>query len=564
MKKSGKKKFISMSRRAVTITTVSSLIMTLACVLVASVFFERITIGIYEQMEKSITGSALRNSNKEDLLYILNETADVINSMDDPVKLYNEDRDAYFQKFSLIQDNGRYKDLWDYFNGTRKSTESTCFVLVMIYPEKDYLVYVMDASNFNVMPCGELLEDDFSMYKNNSGIDFQGFNTFSPTYGPVRTDGVVAYVDEEKDIYAYLLADIPVSEVRRKGYLFICNTALLAMFITALFCIFVTWAVRETAVNHINHIAEKAEEFVDSYERRAGEHIETHIFDNLYSGKIIELQNLSSSLKSMELETNSYLKDIDRLVGEKARISTELDIASKIQEAAMPRNFDEYNSYKEFELFGDMDPAKEVGGDFYDFFMLDDDHLCLVMADVSGKGIPGALYMMVSKIAIKTRAEQGGTPSDILMYVNDRLSQSNAADMFVTVWLGILDIKTGHVIAANAGHEYPVITDENGTYTLMKDKHGFVCGGMEGLKYKDYEFDIPKNGRLFIYTDGVPETANDQNEFFGAGRMVDALNNCKNKDAKGTVEYMQKALKEFSDGSEQFDDTTLLCLWYKG
>ena len=234
MKKSGKKKSISMIRRAVTITTVSSLIMTLACVFVASVFFERITIGIYEQMEKSITGSAYQNANKDDLAFILNETADVINSMEDPVKSYNENRDEFIEKFALIQDHGIYKDLWNYFNTTRKSTESTCFVLVMIYPEKDFLVYVMDASDFNVMPCGELLEDDFKRYAGNPGMDFMGFNTISPTYGPVRTDGVPVYVDEEKDIYAYLLADIPVSEVRHKGILFIINTALLALFITAL------------------------------------------------------------------------------------------------------------------------------------------------------------------------------------------------------------------------------------------------------------------------------------------------------------------------------------------
>ena len=210
-----------------------------------------------------------------------------------------------------------------------------------------------------------------------------------------------------------------------------------------------------------------------------------------------------------------------------------------------------------------MHPAKEVGGDFYDFFMIDDDHLCLVMADVSGKGIPAALYMMVSMIAIKTRAEQGGTPSEILVYVNDRLSANNSVDMFVTVWLGIITVSTGHVIAANAGHEYPVVTDEKGIYQLMKDKHGFVLGGMGGLKYKDYEFDIPRNGRLFVYTDGVPEAQNEKEEFFGTDRMVDALNQCKDMSPKDTIDHVKKAVDDFVGNAEQFDDTTLLSFVYK-
>lgn len=564
MKKSGVKKSISMSRRAVSITTISSLIMTLACLLVASVFFERISIGIYEQMETSITGSALQNADQELLAKIILETDEAIDRIADPATQYQSDEQKYLQNFSDIQNSADYKALWNYFNTTRKSTESTCFVLVMLRPRENYWVYVMDASDYNVIPCGTLLLDDFSQYDGHPGKEFEGFVTFSPTYGRVRTDGVPAYIDEEKDIYAYLLADIPISEVRQKGYLFILNTALLAIIITALSCIFVYLAVKKTAVEPINNIAEKAEDFVDSYEKRYGEHLETHIFEELYNGNVSELQNLSRSLSSMELETNSYIKDIDRLAGEKARTNTELEIATRIQAASIPRNFDDYKHINELELYGDMKPAKAVGGDFYDFFLLDDTHMCVVMADVSGKGIPGALYMMVSMVAIRTRAEQGGNPSEILRYVNEKLSANNSVDMFVTVWLGILDINTGHVIAANAGHEYPAVADENGTYTLMKDKHGFVCGGMEGVRYKDYEFDIPRNGRLFIYTDGVPESANNNNEFFGTDRMLSALNQCSDKNPKQTIEHVQEEIEKFTEGVERFDDTTLLCLWYKG
>ncbi len=564
MEKSKKKKAISMSRLAVSIATISSIVLTLACVFIASVFFELITVGVFEQMEVSITGAALKNADMDKLTYIVDETAKTVSQIDDPVKEFNSNPDAFIERFSYIQNDSRYKELWEYFNSTRKATESTCFVLVMIYPEENFWIYTMDASDYNVFPCGKLYEDDFSYYSGRPGVGFKGFVTISPTYGRVRTGGVPAYIDDEKGIYAYLLADIPVQRVRQKGFLFLVNTALVAALLTVISCLLVNFLVKKAAVNSLNMITEKAEEFVDSYEQRSGEHLETHIFEDMYEGNVTELQELSRSLVSMELETNSYLKDIDILAGEKARISTELDIATKIQDAAIPRNFDDYKDFTEFELYGDMKPAKEVGGDFYDFFLLDDTHLCIVMADVSGKGVPAALFMMVSKIAIKTRAEQGGNPSDILRYVNDRLSANNTMDMFVTVWIGILDITNGHVVAANAGHEYPVVTDENGTYALMKDKHGFVCGGMEGLKYKDYEFDIPKGGRLFVYTDGVPESQNREAQFFGTDRMVDALNECKDASPKETIEHMQKRIEEFVCGADPFDDTTLLSLWYKG
>ena len=260
---------------------------------------------------------------------------------------------------------------------------------------------------------------------------------------------------------------------------------------------------------------------------------------------------------------NSYIEDINRLAGEKAKISTELDIATKIQEATIPKNFADYDKYPQLELYGDCKPAKQVGGDFYDLFMLDEDHLCIVMADVSGKGIPAALYMMVSKIAIQTRAEQGGTPSEILYYVNNRLSANNDIDMFVTVWLGILTLSTGHVIATNAGHEYPAITDENGNFSLQMEKHGFVCGGMEGIRFKDREFDIPKGGKLFLYTDGVAESINRSQEFYGTDRMLDALNECKGLSPKATIEHMHESLNEYAGGADQFDDTTMLCIEYK-
>ncbi len=546
------------------ISVTSSVLLGLIIILVSAMFFRKESIKIYEGMETSLTRSALVNVDRNALQDLIIQTAQVVETIEDPVSMRNNNEAEYFAKFADIENSESYKAIWDKLNNTRRATISTAYCISLIYPERGYWVYVMDASDSTVQRCGELLFADFSDYKGNPGMDYLGNVTMSPTYGGVRTDGVAIYTDESRGIYSYLTADIPISTTQRNVRLFLLQSAIAAFMLSLLFSIGIFVCVNSVVVKPLNNMAGKAEDFVDMYEERFDTHQGTDIFKNIYHGDVKELNKLTDSLQSMEFEMNSYIEDINRLAGEKARISTELDIATKIQEATIPRNFADYNKYQQLEIYGDCKPAKEVGGDFYDFFMLDEDHLCIVMADVSGKGIPAALYMMVSKIAIQTRAEQGGTPSEILYYVNNRLSANNSVDMFVTVWLGILTLSTGHVIAANAGHEYPAVTDENGNYVLQKEKHSFVCGGMEGLRYKDNEFDIPAGGKIFLYTDGVAESTNKAQEFYGTRRMIDALNCCKDASPKDTVEYIQKSLAEFSNGADQFDDTTMLSILYKG
>ena len=247
-----------------------------------------------------------------------------------------------------------------------------------------------------------------------------------------------------------------------------------------------------------------------------------------------------------------------------ASVKAELNTATQIQNSMVPNIFPAFPERKEFDVFAGMYTAKEVGGDFYDFFLVDDKHLAMVMADVSGKGVPAELFMMATKILISDRTLMGGTPAEILQFVNDRICSNNQADMFVTVWLGILEIETGKVIAANAGHEYPAICRKGGKYELLKDKHGFVIGGMEGIRYKDYEFTLNKGDALFLYTDGIPEANNAEQEQFGTDRMLDALN----IDASGAPEdilaNVKREVKSFVGEADQFDDLTMLCLKFNG
>ena len=247
-----------------------------------------------------------------------------------------------------------------------------------------------------------------------------------------------------------------------------------------------------------------------------------------------------------------------------ASTQTELNTAAQIQESMIPSIFPAFPSLKEFDLYGSMDPAKEVGGDFYDFFLVDDDHLCMVMADVSGKGVPAALFMMASKIILSNNAKMGKSPSKILEDSNDTICATNKNDMFVTVWIGILEISTGKLTAANAGHEYPAIRIGDSDFELYKDKHGLVVGGMEGLKYKEYEIQLTPGSKVFLYTDGVPEATSKDIELFGTDRMIVALNQNPAADPKEILSNVRASVDEFVGGAEQFDDLTMLCLEYKG
>ena len=277
-----------------------------------------------------------------------------------------------------------------------------------------------------------------------------------------------------------------------------------------------------------------------------------------------EIEILAESFASLSKKTADYIEQITEITAEKERIGTELALATRIQADMLPNTYPAFPDRPEFDIYASMDPAKEVGGDFYDFFLVDSDHLCMVMADVSGKGVPAALFMMASRIILASYAKQGMSPAEIMRSTNETICQNNREEMFVTVWLGILEISTGKIRAANAGHEYPVLMQPGGKCELYKDKHGFVLGGMDGVKYKEYEFMLQPGARLFLYTDGVPEATNADNELFGTDRMLDALNEDMQADPQQVLHQVRRAVDAFVGEAEQFDDLTMLCLEYKG
>lgn len=277
-----------------------------------------------------------------------------------------------------------------------------------------------------------------------------------------------------------------------------------------------------------------------------------------------EVEVLAEKFASLSARTIHYVGQVKKVTAEKERIKSELGMATAIQVSQLPHLFPAFPDRKEFDIYASMTPAKEVGGDFYDFFLVDDDHIGLVMADVSGKGVPAALFMMVSKILIRNRVQNGEGPGEALRNVNNQLMEGNEVEFFVTVWLAVVEISTGRGVVVNAGHEHPVLRRSDGKFELIKYRHSLAVAAMENVRFKEREFQLYPGDTVFVYTDGVAEASNSKNELYGTDRMLSILNQNLDADPEEVLRGVMRGISDFVDGAEQFDDITMLCFRYNG
>ena len=378
------------------------------------------------------------------------------------------------------------------------------------------------------------------------------FDTTGPVHPHVTT--MVPVYNGTGEVVSILCIQRPIRELREA--IFPCLFAIIGTIIllSILASVFATTYYKKQFVIPIRKTSEEAARFAK--ENTKGEPL----------GQISryrEISSLAQSIDTMETSIVQYVEDLTAVTAVKERMSAELSVARNIQADSIPRVFPAFPDRSDFDIYASMTPAREVGGDFYNFILIDDDHLAVLIGDVSGKGVPAALYMMVTNILTSDRAKVGGAPSQILSYVNNDLCGQKNSEMFVTVWLGILELSTGRMIAANAGHEYPAVM-KNGTFALLKDKHGFVLGGLEDVPYKDYELSLEPGDKLFLYTDGVPEATNSDVQMFGTERMLQALNKDPKASPQQILENVRAGVKDFVKDAEPFDDLTMLCLEYKG
>ena len=477
---------------------------------------------------------------------------------------------------TIISENGdqteAYQRTVKLINKLKEDGEITYLSLVM--PDEDSVTFYIDGmveemgdDPANQIPYGSDIlykdaaqdEEDLDKYE----LIWELYSQNKGTDTPVITDNSYGFnytsvspiLDENGNAIAEIQYILDMRQVRSELRAFLYRMLLIAALNIAMALILYVVFVRHSITKPVSKLADFTKKITE-----AGEFNKQHI--ELNTGD--EIEDLGSAFNYMLEELEQYIDNLEKVTAEKERIGAELSVATQIQASMLPCIFPAFPDRPEFNVYATMQPAKEVGGDFYDFFLVDEDHLAMVIADVSGKGVPAALFMVIAKTLLKNSAQTGASPKEILEKVNNQLCENNDAEMFVTVWIGILQISTGKMVCANAGHEYPAICKREGSFELLKDKHGFVLAGMEGARYREYELQLQEGDSFYVYTDGVPEATNADQQLFGTERMLLALNRNPHAIPEEFLPAVKAEIDAFVGNAPQFDDITMLGLYYRG
>lgn len=368
------------------------------------------------------------------------------------------------------------------------------------------------------------------------------YGYIASAYAPVLDSGGA--------IVAVVGVDLSMPGIRRALFHFLvtvvcCVTAVIIV-LMGLFYIF----IRKNIILPIGRLNKAAKNLVSSLECEAPFHVEIHTGD--------EIEELSASFAQMDLELRDYLRRLSAVTAEKERIGAELDIATQIQADMLPSIFPAFPERADIDIYALMNPAKEVGGDFYDFFMVDDTHLAMVMADVSGKGVPAALFMVIGKTLIKDHTKPGRPLGEVFTEVNRLLCESNKEGLFITAFECVLDLKTGQMSYVNAGHEPPFIAQGQGGYSARNVTPQFVLAGFEEMAYTAGELWLSPGDRIFLFTDGVTEAMSPGETLYGMERLTNVLCANAGKNPRELLRAVRQDVDRFADGAEQFDDITML------
>lgn len=372
--------------------------------------------------------------------------------------------------------------------------------------------------------------------------------------------GLVPVYDDDGAAVAVLAVDISVNDIRRVLMRYVAVICVGMVFLIGIFLTMLYRWLGRHIIHPISKIQAAALGFVmNSHGQEDPEHM---LFEapNIHSGD--EIEALSESLVTMADDLKKYMKNLMTETKEKERIGTELQLATQIQADMLPRIFPAFPTRSEFDIFAVMNPAKEVGGDFYDYFFVDDRHFAVVMADVSGKGVPAALFMVIGKTLIKDHTSPGRDLGEVFAEVNDILCHSNNEGLFITAFEGVLDLETGEFAYVNAGHDAPYICRQGGSFALHKVRPGFVLAGMEGISYKAGSMKLDIGDKLFLYTDGVPEATRADNVLYGSGRLERVLKQNSALRPEEIITRVKADVDAFVADAPAFDDITMLCLEY--
>ena len=457
-----------------------------------------------------------------------------------------------------------YYEILDFLNSFRLNTDIQYYYVFV--PFENDLVYIWDANALKpdeteVDACElgyheEYMEGGkeatFSIYKQNPPEEIELVNDdkygyIASAYSPVFDSNGEPVAVVGVDVY------MPDLQANMREFLVVVVAAIFLVVLAAILMCF--FFVKRKIVNPINKIRDASKSMVENLEN------EDSIDVSVKTGN--EIEELFDSFKEMYGDVQDYIKKLEGVTAEKERIGAELDVAKHIQASMLPCIFPAFPERHEIDIFATMDPAKEVGGDFYDFFMVDERHLAIVMADVSGKGVPAALFMVIGKTLIKDHTFPDRDLGEVFTAVNNLLCEANSEGLFITAFEGVLDLVTGEFTFVNAGHEMPFICKAGGNFEPYRIRAGFVLAGMENMKYKAGTMQLDVGDKIFQYTDGVTEATNINNELYGMDRLGEILNEVKNGTPHEILPAVKKNIDEFVGEAPQFDDITMLCLEYK-
>ena len=557
----------SLSAKTVRSTIKSCIIFGLICQLVALTFF---AVSITKQYISVATSTAnqakLSTTNGADAVGFSKSIMSVYNSLseDERQKIGTEEYRSYFNEAD-IHAKGNYDDLFNILNRIRQYSDVFDVYIAMYDVENQRVINMVDTDE-NIET--RLYPGEWEPANRDGMLKLLDYDKNEPLYyieytkkyGLLCTVGV-PILDDANRLCSFMQVDISIESILHAMLDFSLRLTVAFIIVTISLAWLQTKHIKKALISPINQIAQASQDYVKDRHNNVSN---SEHFSNLNIQTGDEIENLCLAMADMEIELSEYEKNLTKITAEKERIGTELTLATAIQASMLPHIFPPFPDRKEFDIFASMEPAREVGGDFYDFFLIDEDHLCTLIADVSGKGIPAALFMMISKTILQSCAMLGRSVADILAKTNEALCSNNQVEMFVTVWVGVLEISTGKMVAANAGHEYPIIKHADGNFEMLKDRHGFVIGGMPETKYHEYTIDFKPGDKLFIYTDGITEATNAEMKMFGNERLLTALNQSEDTSVKGLITNVRSAIGDFVKDAEQFDDLTMLCLEYNG
>lgn len=549
---------LSLWQKAVCATLILAFILTITAVLVSYRVYSDTMDTHYRTLTMNVAKTAATVADAREVETYTQAVMDIYSKNPSPEFSDAQAEQAYLAQYDGIKDEG-YWQLFKTLEKVKESNDVLSLYISYMDPKTMTGIYIIDAdTSENACPTGtweRIFPENYeAMTHPEDG--FPAYISNTDEFGWLCSAGA-AVLNQDGQVVAHVFVDISMNSVMRDRYDYLIRLCLILLAVTLVLIPLFIWVVNRAVVRPVNRLASAAASYVSDKECAANGQSSIEQL-NIHTGD--EVESLCGAIKQMERDINGYIENLTAVTAEKERIGAELDVAKNIQASMLPCIFPAFPERPELDIYATMTPAKEVGGDFYDFFLVDDDRLAMVMADVSGKGVPAALFMVIAKTLLKNVAQTGLSPKDVLEKVNNQLCVNNEAEMFVTVWLGFLEISTGKLTCANAGHEYPVLKRASGDYELIKDKHGFVLAGMEGSHYKEYELYLNPGDRLFLYTDGVAEATDAYNKLYGTDRMLDALNRNKDVNCETLLHRMKEEIDAFVGAAPQFDDITMLSL----